>query len=469
MTDGLKDKHRKAVIDILSANERVERVILFGSRAMGTFTPTSDVDIVLYGTELTPTDRSKLAAAIDELTMPQQVDLLLHKSIKKKELLEHIEKHGVEWWRRSWDMGGDWLTTGFGDLYSESSRNGLTKPKKMRGSGVKFINMGEIFAHDRLLNAEADLAPLNKKELETSLLKPGDLLFARQSLVLSGAGKCSIFLGDNDPVSFESHLIRVRLDRRKAIPEYYYYFFRSPKGKAAIYSIVEQGAGASGIRGSDLSRVEVIKPPLLEQRAIAHILGSLDEVGFFQEVRAGLSDDFLQEVRQLPHRNLAVELLRKLLNDQIRSNSRKNVVQARSFAEMLEKAIRKYQNRAIEAAQVIEELIKLAREMREARQRGEKLGMTDDEIVFYDALEVNDSAVKILGDQTLKTIAYELVEAVRRSVTIAWTVRENARAQIRVIVKRILRKYGYPPDKQEKATQTVLEQAEVLCKEWTGV
>ncbi len=179
-----------------------------------------------------------------------------------------------------------------------------------------------------------------------------------------------------------------------------------------------------------------------------------------------LSDDFLREVRQLPHRNLAVELLRKLLNDEIKTKSRKNIVQARSFAEMLEMAIRKYQNRATSAAQVIEELIKLAREMREAQQRGENLGMTDDEVAFYDALEVNDSAVKVLGDETLKTIAHELVAAIRRSVTIDWTVRENARAQIRVIVKRILRKYGYPPDKQEKATQTVLEQAEVLCKEW---
>jgi len=102
------------------------------------------------------------------------------------------------------------------------------------------------------------------------------------------------------------------------------------------------------------------------------------------------------------------------------------------------------------------------------RRRGDDLGMTDDEIAFYDALEVNNSAVKVLGDKTLKTVAHELVEAVRRSVTIDWTVRENARAQIRVIVKRILRKYEYPPDKQEKATQTVLEQAEVLCKEWAA-
>ena len=182
-----------------------------------------------------------------------------------------------------------------------------------------------------------------------------------------------------------------------------------------------------------------------------------------------LSEDFLAEVRQLPQRNLAVELLQKLIKDEIKTRMRKNVVQARSFAEMLEESIRKYQNRTIEAAQVISELIKLAKEMKEAQKRGEDLGLTEDEIAFYDALEVNDSAVKVLGNETLMIIARELVAAVRRSVTIDWTMRENARAQIRVIVKRILRKYGYPPDKQEKATQTVLEQAEVLCKGWVEV
>ncbi|MBU4445565.1 DUF3387 domain-containing protein, partial [bacterium] len=179
-----------------------------------------------------------------------------------------------------------------------------------------------------------------------------------------------------------------------------------------------------------------------------------------------LSDEFLAEVRQLPQRNLALELLKKLITDDIRTRMRKNVVQARSFAEMLEEAINKYQKRAIEAAEVIEELIKIAKEMREAHKRGEQLGLTDDEVAFYDALEVNDSAVKVMGDEALKFIAQELVKAVKRSVSVDWTMRDNARAQIRVIVKRILRKYGYPPDKQEKATLTVLEQAEVLCKEW---
>lgn len=182
-----------------------------------------------------------------------------------------------------------------------------------------------------------------------------------------------------------------------------------------------------------------------------------------------LSDEFLAEVRELPQRNLAVELLQKLLKDEMKTRSKKNLVQSRSFAEMLERSVRAYQNRAIEAAQVIEELIALAREMREADKRGEKLGLSEDELAFYDALEVNDSAVKVLGDETLQTIAHELVDQVRRNVSIDWTIKESVRAKLRVMVKRILRKYGYPPDKQEKATRTVLEQAELLCKDWTGI
>jgi len=181
-----------------------------------------------------------------------------------------------------------------------------------------------------------------------------------------------------------------------------------------------------------------------------------------------LSEEFLAEIRGMPQRNLAVELLRKLLAGEIRTRRRKNVVQSRSFAEMLEEAIRRYQNRAIEAAQVIEELIALAKRMREADARGDALGLSEDEVAFYDALETNDSAVKVLGDATLRTIARELVKTVRSNVTIDWTIRENVRANLRVMVKRVLRKYGYPPDRQEKATQTVLEQAEALCPEWAA-
>jgi type I restriction enzyme R subunit len=179
-----------------------------------------------------------------------------------------------------------------------------------------------------------------------------------------------------------------------------------------------------------------------------------------------LSDEFLAEVRGMPQRNLAVELLQKLLNGEIKTRSQRNLVQGRSFAQLLDQAVRKYQNRAIESAQVIEELIQLAKDMRSAAARGEELGLSDDELAFYDALETNDSAVKVLGEPALKAIARELLATVRKNVTIDWTVRENVRAQLRVLVKRILRKHGYPPDKQESATITVLQQAELFSDEW---
>ena len=220
------------------------------------------------------------------------------------------------------------------------------------------------------------------------------------------------------------------------------------------------------------------KPPEVLDQAIRQIVSKALVSGEIVDIFAAaglkkpdisiLSDEFLAEIRGMPQRNLAVELLRKLLVGEIKARSQSNVVQARSFTELLERSIRRYQNRAIETAQVIEELIALAKDMRAANARGEKLGLTEDELAFYDALETNDSAVKVLGEPTLKTIARELVAIVRKNVTIDWTLRENVRAQLRVVVKRILRKYGYPPDKQEKATQTVLEQAELLSETWAA-
>ncbi len=179
-----------------------------------------------------------------------------------------------------------------------------------------------------------------------------------------------------------------------------------------------------------------------------------------------LSEEFLAEVRGMQRRNLAVELLQKLLKDEIASRRQKFVVQARSFAEMLEQTLTRYRNRTIEAVQVIEELIQLAREIREANARGEALKLSEEELAFYDALETNDSAVLVLGDEVLRGIARELVETVRSNVSIDWTLRENVRANIRRLVKRILRRHNYPPDKQEKATQTVIEQAELLSFSW---
>lgn len=179
-----------------------------------------------------------------------------------------------------------------------------------------------------------------------------------------------------------------------------------------------------------------------------------------------LSDEFLAEVQGMPQKNLAVEVLRKLLDGEIRTRRKKNVVQARSFAQMLEQSIRRYQNRSIGTVQVIEELIALAKDMREAERRGERLGLSEEELAFYDALETSDSAVQVLGEQTLKEIARELVETLRRNVTIDWTERENVRAHLSRLVKRVLRKHGYPTEKQEKATRTVLEQAEVFAEVW---
>ncbi len=179
-----------------------------------------------------------------------------------------------------------------------------------------------------------------------------------------------------------------------------------------------------------------------------------------------LSDEFLEETRHLPQKNLALELLRKLINDEIKTRSGKNAVQARSFADMLEKTILRYQNRSIDAAQVVAELIDIAKEIRASNQRGNALGLSDEELAFYDALAVNVSAKQVMGDKQLAVIAVELVREVRGTVTIDWTVKQSARAKIRVLVKRILRRYGYPPDLQEAATDLVLEQAELLAAEW---
>lgn len=174
-------------------------------------------------------------------------------------------------------MASEWQKVRFGEIYDIPSRNGLTKPKNIRGHGVKFINMGEVFAHDRIFNVLCDRVPITSKEKETSLLANNDLLFARQSLVLSGAGKCSIFLGDQETVAFESHLIRVRINNKLACPLFLFYLFKSSIGRSLIWNITEQGAGQSGIRGSDLENITFKLPLLKEQKAIAHILGSLDD------------------------------------------------------------------------------------------------------------------------------------------------------------------------------------------------
>jgi type I restriction enzyme R subunit len=226
------------------------------------------------------------------------------------------------------------------------------------------------------------------------------------------------------------------------------------------------GGGGSGPSKDDLDAA--VRQIISKSVASDGVIDIFAAAGMDRPDISILSDEFLAEVRGMPQRNLALEVLRKLLADEIKTRSRKNLVQSRSFADMLDKTIKKYQNRSIDAAEVITELVNLAKEMREARQRGESLGLTEDEEAFYEALEVNDSAVAVLGDQALCTIARELVDTVRRNVTIDWTVKESVRAKLRVMVKKILKKHGYPPDKQAQATETVLRQAELLCADWAA-
>jgi type I restriction enzyme R subunit len=181
-----------------------------------------------------------------------------------------------------------------------------------------------------------------------------------------------------------------------------------------------------------------------------------------------LSDEFLSEVKGMKHQNLALELLKKLLNDELKVRLKTNLVKSRKLLELLENAINRYQNNLLSTAEIIQELINIAKEIKEADKEGERLGLTTDEVAFYNALEINDSAVQVLGNDQLKEIAREITDKVRSNATIDWTIRESARARLMVIVKRTLNKYGYPPDKQAKAIETVLKQAELLADHFTS-
>jgi type I restriction enzyme, R subunit len=223
---------------------------------------------------------------------------------------------------------------------------------------------------------------------------------------------------------------------------------------------------ASGRAISDEKLDHAVKQLVSEAIAPGEVIDIFSAVGLPRLDISILSDEFLSQIQTLPHKKLATEALNALLSEEIKKTAQKNVVQARRFSELLERALLAYRNRAIETAQVIEELILLAKEIRAAQHRNEELGLSPEELAFYDALEVNDSAVQVLGDQTLRSIAHELAATIRNSATIDWTLRESVQARMRVLVKRILRKYGYPPDKQEKATQTVVQQAELFAEAW---
>jgi type I restriction enzyme, R subunit len=211
---------------------------------------------------------------------------------------------------------------------------------------------------------------------------------------------------------------------------------------------------------------EVIKQ--LVNRAIVSdgVVDILDEVGLKKPNLTILSDEFLEEVKKMKQKNLAAELLKKLLRDEINVRYKRNIVESHKFSEMLQDSFNRYQNRFISLIELLEELMKIAKDVRTSQDKGKKLNLTEDELAFYDALAANDSAVEVLGDESLRTMAKILVVKVRSNTSIDWTIRENAQAKIRVIVKRVLKEYGYPPDKRHAAIETVLEQAKLFAGEW---
>ena len=224
--------------------------------------------------------------------------------------------------------------------------------------------------------------------------------------------------------------------------------------------------GARGVRKGELDfAVQQIIDGAVTSTEIVDIL---EAAGIESPDISILSDDFLEEVRSMEKKNLALEALKKLVNGEIKSRTRTNVVQYRAFTERLESAINRYHNNAITTVQVIEELIALAKDIRVARQRGEEEGLSPQEIAFYDALADNESAREVMGDERLRVIAHELLEKVKANTGVDWQHSDNARARIRVMVKRILRKHGYPPDMQDAAVRLVLEQAEALSAEWAA-
>lgn len=198
------------------------------------------------------------------------------------------------------------------------------------------------------------------------------------------------------------------------------------------------------------------------------VIDIFDAAGIKKPDISILSDDFLEEIRDMKRKNLALELLKKILDDEIKTRTKKNFIQSKKLSDMLDAAIKKYQNNLLTAAQVIEELINIAKEIKASDERGEDLGLTEDEIAFYDALAINGSAKEVLGDDTLRELARILVQKVKANTAIDWTIKESVQAKLRVIVKRILRQYGYPPDKQKLATENILKQAELFADEWSS-
>ncbi|MCS6824801.1 MAG: DUF3387 domain-containing protein, partial [Cytophagaceae bacterium] len=318
----------------------------------------------------------------------------------------------------------------------------LEEPEAYYEGGFKF-NYRRFFVAD----AQEKLSIILQAEEHILGLQDGKERFIREVSLLSQALSLCI----------------TKEEVRPYLPEVA--FFQAVKSRLAKFD------APTGGTKSDVEIETAIKQIVDEALSSDAVIDIFDAAGISKPDISGLgilSDEFLAEVQGMPHKNLALELLKKLLNDEIRVRSRKNLVKSRQLLQMLEEAIKRYQNNLLTTAEIIQELVHIAKEIKKADEEGKTLGLSEDEVAFYNALEVNDSAVQVLGDETLKTIAREIADKVRKNTTIDWTIRESARARLMVIVRRTLNKYGYPPDKQQKAIDTVLKQAELLADDTTG-
>ncbi len=299
------------------------------------------------------------------------------------------------------------------------------------------------FNYRRFFNADANqkLSIILQAEEHILGLKEGKERFIREVSLLSQALSLCI----------------TREEVQEFLPEVA--FFQAVKARLVKF----EGLGGGK---SDAQIETAIKQIVDEALSSDKVIDIFEAAGMAKPEISGLeilSEEFLLEVQGMKHKNLAIELLKRILSDELKIRSRTNLVKSKKLLEMLESSIKKYQNNLLTTAEIIQELINLAKEIKEADREGEKLGLTNDEVAFYNALELNDSAVQVLGDDTLKDIAREIADKVRSNTTLDWTIRESARAKLMVLVRRTLSKYGYPPDKQQKAIDTVMKQAELMA------
>jgi type I restriction enzyme R subunit len=327
-----------------------------------------------------------------------------------------------------------------------SEKTSLREPEFMMAADPK-IPYGKGFAYEEYFDATV------KQKLEIILsaveyilsLKDGKNRYVREVTALSKA--FAIALPHEEAMDVKDEIA----------------FFQAVKAR-----LVKFDSGSSQNGGKSDYEIETAIKQVVDQAIVSEqVVDIFDAAGIRRPELSVLDDEFLEEMRDMKHKNLALEVLKKLLNDEIKIRAKHNIVQSRSLMEMLESSIKRYQNNLITAAEIIQEMIDLAKEIKEADKRGEKMGLSRDELAFYDAVANNQSAKDLLGDEILLKLARVLVERVRANATIDWTVKESVKKKLKVIVKRTLRQYGYPPDMQKLATEIVLQQAEALAEFWS--